>query len=142
MLIIFLNFDKISKFEASVSFMINRPLKGIFILKMFLKKIELILHKIKLHKKINQIIFETLFAFYESGHFIKTQDSFIFSITLPDDKSIYLMVANFPREDGFTQTQIIDDRLPVSADLKIILNFEQLIFKIKSFLKTKLHFIL
>jgi hypothetical protein len=107
---------------------------------MFLKKIELILHKIKLHKKIYQIIFETLFAFYDSGHFIKTQDSFIFSITHPDDKSIYLMVANFPGEDGFTQTQIIDDRLPVSADLKIILNFEQLIFEINRFLKTKLDF--
>ena len=50
------------------------------------------------------------------------------------------MVANFPGEDGFTQTQIIDDRLPVSADLKIILNFEQLIFEINSFLKSELDF--
>jgi hypothetical protein len=50
------------------------------------------------------------------------------------------MVANFPGEDGLTQTQIIDDRLPVSADLKTILNFEQLIFEINSFLKSKLDF--
>jgi hypothetical protein len=50
------------------------------------------------------------------------------------------MVANFPGDDGFTQTQIKDDRLRVSADLKIILNFDQLIFEFKGFLKPKLDF--
>ena len=107
---------------------------------MFLKKLELVLSKVKLHKKINEIIFHTVFGVYESDNLLKSPNTFTFCITHPEDKWIYLLVANFPQEDGFVQTQAIDERLPVKANLKIIQNFEEIIYEIDSFLNSKLNF--
>ena len=105
---------------------------------MFKKRIELIVQKIKLHKRINQKIFDCLFEFYQSKHFLKSVNTFSFSVTHPEDPTgrFYLMVANFPDEEGFVQTQIVDENLPVSANLKNIATFEDLIKEIESFLKT------
>jgi hypothetical protein len=40
---------------------------------MFLKKLELVLSKVKLHKKINEIIFHTVFGVYESDNLLNRQ---------------------------------------------------------------------
>ena len=105
---------------------------------MFKKRIELIVQKLKLHKRINQKIYDCLFEFYQSKYFLKTINTFSFSILHPEDPTgrFYLMVANFPDEEGFVQTQIVDEKLPISANLKTIPTFEELIKEIYSFFKT------
>jgi hypothetical protein len=107
---------------------------------MVIKKLELIFSKVKLHKKINEIIFHTVFGFYELDNLFKSPNTFTLSITHPEDKCIYLLVANFQLRDGFVQTQALDERLPVKANLLIIHNFEELIYEIDSFLNSKLNF--
>ena len=103
------------------------------------EKLEHFYIKLKLSKKINQLIFESIFLFYENKNFEvhKVKDSFSFSITSPFDPSgrIYLMVANFVDESGFVQKQVVDARFPVEENLKIINNFEELINVIDQFTK-------
>ena len=103
------------------------------------QRLELLLIKLKLSKKINQLIFESIYQYYFKKNYeiLKIKDSFSFSITSPNDPSgrVYLMVANFLDENGFVQTQVVDDRLPVEANLNIINNFEDLIYLIEEFTK-------
>ena len=68
-------------------------------------------------------------------NFLIYQHSYSFSITYPNDPTgrIYLMVANFPEDNGFVQ--IVDDRRPVDYNLSIINNYSDLINLIIEFIK-------
>ena len=95
--------------------------------------------KLKLFKKINFLIYQSVLEnFIKSDvEILKIKDSYSFSITYPNDptSSIYLMVANFPEENGFVQTQIVDDRRPIDYNLSIINNYSDLINLIVEFIK-------
>ena len=101
---------------------------------------EFIVQTLNLHKKLNQIIFESLFQLYQTQDILKFKDSYSFCVVHPDDPSgnFYLLISNYPDEDGFVQTQFIDENLTTSVNFKIIRNFEHLIKEIERFLKEKI----
>ena len=104
---------------------------------MFAKQLELIVQKLRTHKRINQTIFECLFEIFQSDCLLKSPNTFSFSLTHPTDQHKYLMIANFPDEDGFAQIQVVDDRFAQSVDLKVISNFDQLIQELEAFRKPR-----
>ena len=61
--------------------------------------------KYRLCKSINQIIFNTLYNIYSGENLLKVENSYTFSVTSPLFRKTYLMVANFPDEEGFVQVQ-------------------------------------
>jgi hypothetical protein len=84
--------------------------------------------KYRLCKSNNKIIFKTVYNIYSGENLLKIEESYTFSVTIPLFRKTYLMVANFPDEEGFIQVQIIDEikqfleqqsfYLPVIRDLE------------------------
>jgi hypothetical protein len=64
--------------------------------------------KYRLCKSNNKIIFNTVYNIYSGENLLKIEDCYTFSVTIPLFRKTYLMVANFPDEEGFVQVQIED----------------------------------
>ena len=91
--------------------------------------------KFRLHRSVNQLIFNTVFDILQGEDLLKVKNSYTFSVTSPVFRKKYLMVENFPDEEGFAQVQIVDESSSyTSIDLKIINNFDSLLEEIKQFL--------
>ncbi len=101
-------------------------------------KIEHTVLKYRLCKSINQIIFNTVYNIYSGENLLKVQNSYTFSVTSPLFRKTYLMVANFPDEEGFVQVQIVDEGFYTNKDLKTIHSFDSLLDEIKQFLEQHL----
>ena len=97
------------------------------------KKLELFVLKLRLFKKTNNFIFETVFQYYEKKNFKinKMRDTYSFTISSPTDLSKCLMIGNFPDESGFAQSAIV--RSQMFSELRIIKSFEELIDVIEEF---------
>ena len=104
---------------------------------MFAKQLELIVQKLRTHKRISQTIFECLFEIFQSDCLLKFPNTFSFSLTHPTDQHKYLMIANFPDEDDFAQIQVVDERFAQSVDLKVISNFDQLVQELEALRKPR-----
>ena len=89
--------------------------------------------KFRLHRSINQHIFNTVFDILQGENLLKGRNSYTFSVTSPVYRQKYLMVANFPDEEGFAQIQIVDETSYTSIDLKIINNFDSLLEELNNF---------
>ena len=92
--------------------------------------------KNKLLKQINKEIFEIVSEYFSKRNLeiIKLPDSFSFSITSPRSENLCLLITNIPESSGFVQIQIIDDRLPLVSNLRIINCLENLICLIEEFI--------
>ena len=73
--------------------------------------IEQLVRKLVFHKKLNQLIFNTVFDHYSGDNLIKTQNSYSFLVKSPTVQNIALLVANFPDEQGFVQVQHINENI-------------------------------
>ena len=95
------------------------------------KKLELFV--LRLFKKTNNFIFETVFQYHEKKNFQinKMKDTYSFTISSPTDLSKFLMIGNFPDESGYVQTAVV--RSQMFDELRIIKSFEELIDVIEEF---------
>ena len=103
--------------------------------------IEQLVRKLVLHRKLNQLIFNTVFDHYSGDNLIKTQNSYSFLVKSPTVQNIALLVANFPDEQGFVQVQHINENISSnSINLKILLTFDSLLEEIDNFLNQQVLF--
>ena len=103
--------------------------------------IEQLVRKLVFHKKLNQLIFNTVFDHYSGDNLIKTQNSYSFLVKSPTVQNIALLVANFPDEQGFVQVQHINENISSnSINLKILLTFDSLLEEIDNFLNQQVLF--
>ena len=91
--------------------------------------------KLRLFKKTNNFIFETVYQYYEKKNFQinKMKDTYSFTISSPTDLSKFLMIGNFPDESGYVRSQIAVVRSQMFDELRIIKSFEELIDVIEEF---------
>ena len=97
--------------------------------------IEQLVRKLTFYRKLNQLIFNTVFDHYSGENLIKTQNSYSFIVTSPTVQNITLLVANFPDEEGFAQVQQIDD------NISIIQSFDSLLEEIDNFLSQQVIYV-
>ena len=103
--------------------------------------IEQLVRKLVFHRKLNQLIFNTVFDHYSGDNLIKTQNSYSFLVKSPTVQNIALLVANFPDEQGFVQVQHINENISSnSINLKILLTFDSLLEEIDNFLNQQVLF--
>ena len=97
------------------------------------KKLELFVLKLRLFKKTNNFIFETVYQYFEKKSFQinKMKDTYSFTISSPTDLSKFLMIGNFLDESGYVQTAVV--RSQMFGELRMIQSFEELIDVIEEF---------
>ena len=103
--------------------------------------IEQLVRKLTFYRKLNQLIFNTVFDHYSGENLIKTQNSYSFIVTSPTVQNITLLVANFPDEEGFAQVQQIDDNISNNFNFKIIQSFDSLLEEIDNFLSQQVIYV-
>ena len=103
--------------------------------------IEQLVRKLTFYRKLNQLIFNTVFDHYSGENLIKTQNSYSFIVTSPTVQNITLLVANFPDEEGFAQVQQIDDNISINLNFKIIQSFDSLLEEIDNFLSQQVIYV-
>ena len=104
---------------------------------------EKILIQLQLHKKQNDLLYRCIREYILLNKpitILKVPNSYSFHIISPYDKNYIFMVTNFPDEEGYAQSVLLKNYLPLGGNEWNILkytSFNDLVIAIENFINIK-----